>query len=153
MANRFDESPTTSDQEELVGASDVDDDATDMDEMQFTYCKNHSPTASTEPIDSDANTHLVDSGTATCGNKLETRSMWALFGFGLVLLVSTFLLLVIYPLYQLQLEQGGRSYNAYGGLLFYSSVITLLLCAATVVASWLYKWNFKVYTPPIPGKR
>jgi hypothetical protein len=152
MSNQFDESPTTSDQEELIGASggsDLDDEATDVDEMQFTYCKNHSPTTPNDNNDTDAHTNLIEN----CVTKLETKSKMALFGIGLLLLLSTFLLLLIYPLYQMQLELGGSTYNAYGALLFYSTVVTLFLVLGTILTSWIYKWNVKFYEFPIPGKR
>lgn len=128
-----------SDQEELVNisASDIDEDATDIDEMQFTFCK----------ANNSGNNDSTDN------QYKENKSKLSLFGVGFSLLCSAFLLLIILPLYNQQLALGGDDYNAYGAILYVSSIVTLLLIAVAGISDWIWKWDLKFYKLPIPGKR
>lgn len=138
MADTYGEE-SGSDQEELVNisASDIDEDGTDIDEMQFTFCKASNP----------------GNNDSTDNQYKENKSKLSLFGVGFCLLCSAFMLLIILPLYNQQLALGGDDYNAYGAILYVSSIITLLLIGVAGVSDWIWKWDVQFYKLPIPGKR
>lgn len=151
----------SSDQEDLVdasGGSDQDDDGiTDVDELQFAYDK---PSASmlnpthdvNDCSDSSNSRGGGTSSSSTSTTIVETKLKLALLGIGVCLLVSTFLLLFIHPLYLKQIELGGDSYNAYGSIIFISTIVTTIFVAAAAFASWYCKWTIKFYQFPIPAK-
>lgn len=149
FGNTGDES---SDQEDLVdasGGSELDDEVTDMDEMQFAYCKTDAPFLNpVDPVGENS------SGRNSVTTKIETKVKLTMLGVGLVLLISTFTLLFLHPLYMKQLELGGsdNKFNAFGSLFFISTIVTLLLVCATAISSWFFKWNIRVFQLPIPAK-
>lgn len=155
MAHRFgthNNGDESSDQEDLVdasGGSEMDDEVTDMDEMQFTYCKTDEVFLNSVDQMGESSSH---GGRSNGNNKIETRLKLSLLGAGLILLISTFMLLFIHPLYLKQLEVGGDKFNAYGSLLFVSTIVTILFVSATAITSWISKWNIKIYQFPIPAK-
>lgn len=139
----------SSEQEDLVdasGASEVENDETDMEEVNFA---NYKPDITVlSPIDDE----LSAGGGGGGGSKLETKLKLTIIGVGLCLLIATFLLLFTYPLYLKQLELGGENYNAFGSLLYVSSIITTFYIVAAAAASWRFKWDIKFYQLPIPAK-
>ncbi|XP_063709059.1 uncharacterized protein LOC134837606 [Culicoides brevitarsis] len=153
MAHRFgnrDAGEESSDQEDLVdasGGSELDDEVTDMDEMQFAYCKTDAPFLN--PVDPVGE----NSSTRTTTTKIETKVKLIMLGVGLLLLISTFILLFLHPLYMKQLELGGSDkFNAFGSLFFISTIVTALLVCATATCNWLFKWKLRTFQLPIPAK-
>lgn len=151
MAQRFGNTAgdESSDQEDLVdasGGSELDDEVTDMDEMQFAYCKTDAPFLN--PVDP-----IGESSRDSVTPKIETKVKLTMLGVGLLLLISTFVLLFLHPLYMKQLELGGMDkFNAFGSLFFISTIVTLLFVSGTAIISWICKWNIRVLQLPIPAK-
>lgn len=143
----------SSDQEELVdGNSEMDDEMTDMDEMQFTYCKTDASILNPTEANESFNTRGGSATQATTSTVLETRLKLSLLAVGLCLLSSTIFLLVLQPLYMKQLELGGDGYTAYGSLLFVSTTVTVIFVGAATIVSSFSKWTIKFYQLPIPAK-
>lgn len=137
-----DESQSASDQEELVGETDIDDDYSDTEEMQFTFCKSNI-------IDDNS----LDTNAATNGTAKHTiQSKLLFFGMVVALFLSAFALLICFPLYLQQLNVGEKK-TAYGALLFVSTLITLLLILSAFVGWWILKWNVALYKLPLPWRR
>ncbi|KAJ6634875.1 hypothetical protein Bhyg_13456 [Pseudolycoriella hygida] len=136
-----DESQSASDQEELVGETDIDEDCSDTEEMQFTFCK-------TNIVDENS----LDTNTDNGIPKHSIQSKFIFFGMVFSLLLSAFVLLICFPLYQQQLNVGENK-NAYGALLFVSTLITLLLVLSTLAGSWILKWKIVLYKLPLPWRR
>lgn len=136
-----DESQSASDQEELVGETDIDDDYSDTEEMQFTFCK-------TNIIDENS----LDTNTDNDTRKHSIQSKFIFFGMVITLFLSAFVLLICFPLYLQQLNVGEKK-NAYGALLFVSTLITLLLILSAFAGWWILKWNIVLYNLPLPWKR
>lgn len=152
MAQRFGNNTgdESSDQEDLVdasGGSELDDEVTDMDEMQFAYCKTDAPFLNpVDPIDGSGSRGTVIT-------KIETKVKLTMLGVGLVLLLSTFILLFLHPLYMKQLELGGSDkFNAFGSLFFISTIVTVLLVSCTALCNWICKWKIRTFQFPIPAK-
>lgn len=181
-----DESQSASDQDELIGGSDLDADLTDTEEMQFTFCKGGL-------MDTLGNNNDQES----CSNysfqpQHEPKSKLIFFGMVIMLFLSAFVLLICFPLYFQQLNVGSYNNdevdggavgggktkggsgnvmpiennkqqphnnsnlsvsNAYGAILYVSTLITSFLLLATVIASWSLKWNLMVHKFPMPWKR
>lgn len=141
----------SSEQEDLVDASEaseMENEESDMEDVNFSSYK--PDITGLNPIDS---TDIVDQSCHSVGvYRVETRLKLALIGVGLCLLMSTFLLLLCYPLYLKQLELGGENYNAFGSLLFNSTIVTMFYIVAAAVSSWYFKWELKFYQLPIPAK-
>lgn len=138
-----DDSQSASDQEELVGETDIDDDYSDTEEMQFTFCK------SNIEIERTRNTNGDDDGSM----HIHTiQSKFIFFGMVVTLFLSAFVLLICFPLYLQQLNVGQKK-SAYGALLFVSTLITLLLMLSTLVGWWILKWNVVLYKLPLPWRR
>lgn len=139
-----DESQSASDQEELVGETDVDDDYSDTEEMQFTFCK-------TNLVDENS----LDTNADNASNGIQKHSMqskFIFFGMVVTLFLSAFVLLICFPLYLQQLNVGENK-NAYGALLFVSTLITLLLILSAFAGWWIFKWNTALYKLPLPCRR
>lgn len=145
-----DESPSASDQEELVGATDFDDDLTDVDDLQYNnYCK---------PSNDRALSAGSDSGVAS-GNEqpsaiaIEQQSKCKFFGSTIALFLAAFALLICFPLYVQQLEVEGKKNNAYGAILYVSTAVALVFIVAAAIVSSIAKWDIKFYKCPISWKR
>lgn len=136
-----DESQSASDQEELVGETDIDDDYSDTEEMQFTFCK-------TNIIDENS----LDTNTDNGIQKHSMQSKFIFFGMVITLFLSALVLLICFPLYLQQLNVGEKK-SAYGALLFVSTLITLLLILSAFAGWWILKWNIVLYTLPLPWRR
>lgn len=137
----------SSEQEDLVdasGASEMENDETDMEEVNFANYKPDMAVLNSIECNDD------EQSVNAC--KVETKLKLAIIGVGLCLLIATFLLLCTYPLYLKQLELGGENYNAFGSLLFVSSIITTFYVIAAAASSWHFKWDIKFYQLPIPAK-
>lgn len=181
-----DESQSASDQDELIGASDLDADLSDTEEMQFTFCKGGLMDTLGNDQESCSNYSSVPHN--------EPKSKLIFFGMVIMLFLSAFVLLICFPLYFQQLNVGsynddgvgvadggktksggninGNNHNnvmatennrphssnlsasnAYGAILYVSTLITSFLLLATVIASWSLKWNLTVHKFPMPWKR
>lgn len=136
-----DESQSASDQEELVGDTDIDDDYSDTEEMQFTFCK-------TNIVDENS----LDTNTDNDTQKHSIQSKFIFFGMVITLFLSAFILLICFPLYLQQLNVGEKK-NAYGALVFVATLITLLFILSAVAGWWILKWNIALYKLPLPWKR
>lgn len=139
-----DESQSASDQEELVGETDIDDDYSDTEEMQFTFCK------TTNII--DGNSLNANADNASNGIQHTFKSKFIFFGMVIMLFLSAFVLLICLPLYLQQLNVGEKK-HAYGALLFVSTLITALFILATLIGWWILKWNVALYKCPLPWRR
>lgn len=138
-----DEEQSASDQEQLVGETDIDDDYSDTEEMQFTFCKSNI-------IDENS----LDTNTAEPNGirALTLQTKITFFGMVVALFLSAFVLLICFPLYLQQLNAGQKK-SAYGALLFVSILITLLLILTAVAGWWILKWNIVLYKLPLPWRR
>lgn len=152
-----DESQSASDQEDLVGGTDYDDDMSDTEELQFTYCKN-STIALDEPdisasTNDEVNSYFCNSST-TSDTKEPQKSKLILCCMVGMLFISALVLLICFPLYLHQLNVGGeKKHNAYGAMLYISTLITSAFLLATLITSWILKWNVKVHKLPLPWNR
>lgn len=157
-----------SDQEDLVGASasELDDDVTDMDEIQFSFCK------ATGTSNQNSSTNNNPNGGSGCGggggmqhnNQTHDiyvgdnysdnhKSKFALFGSGFGLLVTSLMMLVVLPLYLRQLSLGGENYNAYGAIIYIGLMVGVLLTLLAAVFGHVSKWNIKFYKCPLDSKK
>lgn len=140
-----DESQSASDQEELVGETDIDDDYSDTEEMQFTFCKSNI-------VDENSLDTNTDNASNNGMQKHSIQSKFIFFGMVVTLFLSAFVLLICFPLYLQQLNVGEKK-TAYGALLFVSALITLLLVLSALAVWWILKWNIALYKLPLPWRR
>lgn len=177
-----DESQSASDQDELVGSTDLDDDElSDTEEIQFTYCNSttslhHHPADSLDnelcagPDDcccvannsnnanSESSQHNDTAEHSECDRSTMVQLRIKLCCWAAALAATAFALLVWSPLYLLQLSStsaglGERPLNAFGALLFVTSLTTVGFFVATLIAATARKWDVKVYAMPLPWKR
>ncbi|XP_055842320.1 uncharacterized protein LOC129909273 [Episyrphus balteatus] len=74
--------------------------------------------------------------------------------FGMGLMVTSALLLVLIPLYQSQFIAESTKNNSHGMLLFVQPLATLFLILTTIICSAVFKWNIRLLKlPTIPGKK
>lgn len=73
-----------------------------------------------------------------------------LIGNGLVLLCTTFALLVLLPLYFQQMTTNGPQFNVFGGTLLVASVAALVFLLVTIALGVAIKWKVPFYKPPLP---
>lgn len=73
-----------------------------------------------------------------------------IIGNGIVLLVSTFAMLVLLPLYFQQMVQNGDHFNVFGATIFVSCNAALIFIIITVALGVAIKWNIPFYKPPLP---
>lgn len=73
-----------------------------------------------------------------------------LIGNGVVLLVTTFALLVLLPLYFQQLTTSGPQLNVFGATFLVSSAAALVFLIATIALGVAIKWKVPFYKPPLP---
>lgn len=151
IMDHFDDSPSASDQEELVGATDFDDDLTDVDELPYSnYCKSGNERTS---AGSDSG---VVSGSDQPSNYIvndQRSSKCRLFGSIIALFLAAFALLITFPLYLQQLAVEGEKNNAYGAILYVSTTVTAIFIMVAACASYFGKWNVKWYKCPISWRR
>lgn len=151
-----DESQSASDQEDLVGGTDFDDDLSDTEELQFTYCKN-STIAIDEPDISVSTNDGINSyfcsNSSTSDETVPQKSKLLLCCMVGMLFISALILLICFPLYFHQLNVGKNKHNAYGAMLYVSTLITSAFLLATLISSWILKWDIKVHKLPLPWYR
>lgn len=80
-------------------------------------------------------------------NLFESKTR--LFGNGIVLLVTTFAMLVLLPLYFQQLSLNGERFNVFGATLLLCCNATLVFLLATVVFGMAVKWKIPFHRPPL----
>lgn len=149
--NYGDDSQSASDQEELVGATDFDDDMTDVDEQPYSnYCKTSNEDTLIGGSDSGVGSGSDQHSTSAAN---EQQSKCRFFGSTVALFLSAFALLVCFPLYLQQLAVEGEKNNAYGAILYVSITVTAVLIAAAGLVSTIAKWDIKWYKCPISWKR
>ena len=148
-----------SDQEELVGGTDLDDDLTDLDEMQFNFCK---PITNENNKLTDLEANATNNGQHTSQQQYANAQMhqfdeyvskWRLFGGLVALFLTTFALLIAFPFYLEQMSVEGKKNTAYGAILYVTTVVTVILIVVSGLASILFKWDVKIYRIPIPWKQ
>lgn len=149
IVDHFDDSPSVSDQEELVGATDFDDDLTDVDDMTYgNYCKASNERTS---VCSDSGVGSGSDQPSTCSDQQPSKCRF--FGSLVALFLAAFALLITFPLYMQQLSVEDKKNNAYGAILFVSTAVTALFILIAGCASYIGKWNIKLYRCPISWKR
>lgn len=150
-----DESPSASDQEELVGATDFDDDLTDVDDIPYNnYCNKQTNEHTLNGSDSgvvSGNEQQQQQQQSTMCN--EQVSKCRFFGSIVALFIATFALLICTPLYLQQLAVEGKKNNAYGAILFNSTAVAVVFIVSAAIASYIGKWDMKLYKCPISWKR
>lgn len=150
IVDHFDDS--ASDQEELVGATDFDDDLTDVDDLTYSnYCKSSNERTGAGSADSG-----VGSGSdqpSPCMSTDQQPSKWRFFGSIVALFVTALAMLITFPLYLQQLDVEGKKNNAYGAILYMSTVVTAVFVLLAFGASYFGKWTMKLYRCPISWKR
>lgn len=160
MADHYgDESQSASDQEELVGNSDLDDELSDYDEVQFnSFCK---PTSTENELNAGESSAHMSSQQKYRHHQQNYdfdhfyghRSKILFFIAMLALFLTAFALLLCFPLYLQQLSVEGKQNNAYGAILYASTVITLVFLITAGLVSFLCKWDVKLFKFPIAWKR
>lgn len=162
MADHYgDESQSASDQEELVGNSDLDDDLSDYDEVQFNnFCKPTSTEndlnageSSADQMSSQYKYRRQQQQNYDFENFYGHKSRIIFFIAMIALFLTAFALLLCFPLYIQQLSVEGKQNNAYGAILYTSTVITLIFLIIAVLISFLFKWDVKLFKFPIEWKR
>lgn len=151
MGDRYvDDSPSGSDQDDLVDDSDLDVDLSDTEDLQFTFCK----PSNRQLLQLDGGAQS-SSGADHVTQQPDMRLRWRFFTSGVTLMLSSLVLLVCMPLYYQQMALSGKEYNAYGSLLFISFMVTLLLVILARACSILLKWDNEreFYRIPISWKR
>ncbi|XP_055912709.1 uncharacterized protein LOC129946522 [Eupeodes corollae] len=74
--------------------------------------------------------------------------------FGMGMMVTSALLLILIPLYQSQFIAESTKNNSHGMLLFVQPLATLFLILLTIICSAVFKWNIKLLKlPTIPGNK
>lgn len=81
-------------------------------------------------------------------NLFESKTR--LFGNGIVLLMTTFALLVLLPLYFQQLTLNGERFNVFGATFFLSFCAALVFLFITLVLGVAIKWKIPFHKPPLP---
>lgn len=173
MSETYDEeSYTGSEPDDMCGLSDYEDEGTDLDEMQFTFCKGSTTKLLERTTEinlngqtNDDNDDQLNSTTSTNNLHGNSKSKLMFFGCATVLLLSSFLLLISFPLYyeQLSIDLNGdhnkttieqqQQHNIYGAILYITTFTTLLIIAITLIATWIYKWQLNIFKLPIPNDR
>lgn len=160
MADHYgDESQSASDQEELVGNSDLEDELSDYDDVPFdNLCKQS--TATENDLNSGAG-ECMNIDPSTSHHKYNSQEMYdnehlyghkskiVLFIAMIALLLTAFALLICFPFYLQQLAVEGKQNNAYGAILFVSTVVTFVFMVIAALMSYLFKWDNKLLTFPI----
>lgn len=81
-------------------------------------------------------------------------SFCLLLVYGMGLMVTSALLLVLIPLYQSQFIAESTKNNSHGMLLFVQPLATLFLILTTIICSAVFKWNIRLLKfPSIPVKK
>lgn len=146
-----DESQSASDQDDLVGNTDYDDEFTDFDDVQLNYCKHSQDNKSTieqnEYYDDQSRQHLLDH------NDPDNYTKLILFGAAIALFVTAFALLITYSLYIEQLSIVTSQNNAYGAMIYLVLMVNLGLMACASTLSIVFKWNINILKPPIEWRR
>lgn len=152
MADHYgDESQSASDQEELVGNTDLEDELTDFDDVQFSYCKQSAADNSVNGMENGANDNQQN-GQQQIGYP-EQKSKILFFGATIALFLTAFALLICFPLYLHQLSIEGNQNNAYGAILYLSSLVTVIFIVIAAIVSYFLKWNIKLFKVPMQWKR
>ncbi|XP_026464599.1 uncharacterized protein LOC113367185 [Ctenocephalides felis] len=143
-----DSTPTNSDQEDLLVGSDYED-FTDFEDIQFAYAKSQNQQQQQQNSNPLSNyPHLI----ATQNDFGNTTESWRhKFNFlftSCALVVLSFLVTVLYPIYWRQLELNSQHVTRYSGLLFVATVTTATVCALAVISSWVSNWDVRVLKPP-----
>lgn len=73
-----------------------------------------------------------------------------LIGNGIVLLVATFALLVLVPLYFQQVTTSGTHFNIFGATFLLSFTAALFFVVLTIALGYAIKWKVPFYKPPLP---
>lgn len=150
IVDHFDDSPSASDQEELVDATDFDEDLTDVDDLAYSnYCHTNERIGTA----SDSGLGSASEQIPGCTNSDLRTSKCRFFNSIVTLFLAAFMLLVVFPFYVEQLAVENRKNNAYGAILYLSSVVTVIFLLLASSASYIKKWNIKLYKCPIPWKR
>ncbi|XP_059619869.1 uncharacterized protein LOC132263882 [Phlebotomus argentipes] len=76
-----------------------------------------------------------------------------LFGYGSGLLLSTFALIILLPLYYEQLALNGERFNITGAILFVSFLVMMVFVSVSIIFGSINKWKVPLYRSPIPLKR
>lgn len=144
-----DESQSASDQDDLVGNTDYEDEFTDFDDVQLNYCKHSADNKSSI----DPNEFSDDRSTRHLLVEDNDNSKMILFGAAIALFVAAFALLICYSLYIEQLSIAASHNNAYGALIYLVLMVNLGLIAVASTLSMLFKWNINILRPPIEWRR
>lgn len=152
IVDHFDDSPSASDQEELVGATDFDDDLTDADDLPYSnYCKTANERTSAAGSDSGVVSGSEQPSSGIADDQQPSKCRF--FGSIVALFVTAFALLITFPLYLQQLAVEGKKNNAYGAILYVSTAVTAILILLAGCASYFGQWHTKLYKCPISWKR
>lgn len=100
--------------------------------------------------DSNANLSIYNSTEKLIMDTNLFDSRMRLIGNGIVLLVTTFALLVLLPLYFQQLSSGGSQYNVFGATFLVFSVAALVFLLLTMALGMATQWRVPFYKPPLP---
>lgn len=145
MADHYgDESQSASDQDDLVGNTDFDDEFSDFDDVQLNYCK-HSTAEQNDYGDDQSTQHLIDT--------TDDKSKLMLFGAAFLLFVTAFALLISFSLYIEQLSIEASHTNAYGALIYLVLMVNFGLMIVASVLSVVFKWKINVFKPPIEWRK
>ena len=100
--------------------------------------------------DSNANLSIYNSTEKLIMETSLFDTKMRLIGNGIVLMVTTFALLVLQPLYFQQMTTKGPQFNVFGATLVVSVATALVFLLITVALGVAIKWKVPFYRPPLP---
>lgn len=100
--------------------------------------------------DSNANLSIYNSTERLIMDSSLFDTKMRLIGNGIVLLVTTFAMLVLLPLYFQQMTTSGPQFNVFGATLLVSAVAALVFLLITIALGVAIQWKVPFYKPPLP---
>lgn len=148
-------------QQQYSCSSDTDngcgDNNTNSNSYDLGTCHNHHNSNSSNnssghsnASDSNPNLSIYNSTEKLIMDTSLFDTKMRLIGNGIVLLVSTFALLVLLPLYFQQMTTNGPRFNVFGATFLLSAAAALVFLVVTIALGVAIKWKVPFYKPPLP---
>lgn len=144
-------------QQQYSCSSDTDngcgENNTNSNSYDLGTCHNHHNSNSSghsNASDSNPNLSIYNSTEKLIMDTSLFDTKMRLIGNGIVLLVSTFALLVLLPLYFQQMTTNGPRFNVFGATFLLSAAAALVFLVVTIALGVAIKWKVPFYKPPLP---
>lgn len=146
-------------QQQYSCSSDTDNGCADNNTNSNSYdlgtCHNHHNSSNnssghSNASDSNPNLSIYNSTEKLIMDTSLFDTKMRLIGNGIVLLVSTFALLVLLPLYFQQMTTNGPRFNVFGATFLLSAAAALVFLVVTIALGVAIKWKVPFYKPPLP---